>query len=55
MAPEPTASVKTCDECAGVPLTRSVQPGEFVQPGAIALSMADLSQLTITVYVPEDR
>jgi len=39
----------------GVILTRSVEPGEFVQPGAIALSMADLSQLTITVYVPEDR
>ena len=39
----------------GVILTRNVEPGEFVQPGAIALTMADLSNLTITVYIPEDR
>lgn len=38
----------------GVILTRNVEPGEFVQPGATALTMADLSNLTITVYVPED-
>ena len=40
---------------AGVILTRSVEPGEIVQPGAVTISMADLDQLTITVYVPEDR
>jgi multidrug resistance efflux pump len=39
----------------GVILTRNVEPGEFVQPGAVALTMADLTDLTITVYVPEDR
>jgi len=39
----------------GVILTRSVEPGEYVQPGAAALTMGDLRQLTITVYVPEDR
>ena len=39
----------------GVILTRNVEPGEFVQPGATALTMADLNDLTITVYVPEDR
>lgn len=39
----------------GVILTRNVEPGEFVQPGAAAILMADLSQLTITVYIPEDR
>ncbi len=39
----------------GVILTRNVEPGEFVQPGAIALTMADLTDLTITVYVPENR
>ena len=39
----------------GVILTRNVEPGEYVQPGASALSMGDISQLTITVYVPEDR
>jgi len=38
----------------GVILTRNVEPGEFVQPGADALTMADISHLTITVYVPED-
>lgn len=37
----------------GVILTRNVEPGEFVQPGAVALSMADITNLTITVYVPE--
>ncbi|HJS19649.1 MAG TPA: efflux RND transporter periplasmic adaptor subunit [Anaerolineales bacterium] len=39
----------------GVILTRNVEPGEFIQPGAAALAMADLSDMTITVYVPEDR
>jgi HlyD family secretion protein len=39
----------------GVILTRNVEPGEFVQPGAAALTLGDLSQLTITVYVPEDH
>lgn len=39
----------------GVVLSRNVEPGEFVQPGAVALTMADLNELTITVYVPEDR
>ncbi len=39
----------------GVVLTRNVEPGEFVQPGAVALTMADITNLTITVYVPEDR
>ena len=38
----------------GVILTRNVEPGEFVQSGADALTMADISHLTITVYVPED-
>ena len=39
----------------GVVIVRNVEPGEFVQPGATAFSMADLSNITITVYVPEDR
>ena len=39
----------------GVILTRNVEPGEFVQPGAAALTMANLNDLTITVYVPENR
>ena len=36
-------------------LTRNVEPGEFVQPGAVTFAMADLENITITVYVPEDR
>ncbi len=40
---------------SGVILTRNIEPGEFVQPGAVAMTMADLDSLTITVYVPEDR
>jgi len=39
----------------GVVLTRNVEPGEFVQPGATAFAVADLNNITITVYVPEDR
>lgn len=39
----------------GVILTRSIQPGEVLSPGGIALILARLDELTITVYVPEDR
>jgi HlyD family secretion protein len=40
---------------SGVILTRNVEPGEFVQPGSAAVTMANLDDLTITVYIPEDR
>ncbi len=39
----------------GVILTRNIEPGEFIQPGAVALAMANLNELTITVYIPEDQ
>jgi HlyD family secretion protein len=39
----------------GIILTRNVEPGEFVQPGATAFALANLDEITITVYVPEDR
>lgn len=39
----------------GVVLNRSVEPGEFIQPGAAAIELVRLDSLTITVYVPEDR
>ncbi len=39
----------------GVVLTRNIEPGEYVAPGAAALTLGQLSELTITVYVPEDR
>jgi HlyD family secretion protein len=39
----------------GVVLTRNIELGEFVQPGAVAFVLAKLDELTITVYVPEDQ
>ncbi len=40
---------------SGTVLSRNIEPGEFAQPGATLLVLADLSDLKITVYVPEDR
>ncbi len=39
----------------GVVMTRSIEPGEVVQTGAVALTIGELDQLTITVFVAEDR
>lgn len=36
-------------------MTRAVQPGEMLPPGGIALTLAQVDELTITVYIPEDR
>ncbi|MGA2504086.1 MAG: efflux RND transporter periplasmic adaptor subunit [Anaerolineales bacterium] len=38
----------------GVVMTRSVDPGNVVNPGIELLSLARLNDLTITVYIPED-
>jgi multidrug resistance efflux pump len=40
---------------AGTVLARSIEPGEFATPGAALLVLGQLDQLTITVFVPEDR
>jgi HlyD family secretion protein len=40
---------------SGVLLARNIEPGEVVQAGASALTLGDLENLTITVYVPENR
>jgi multidrug resistance efflux pump len=40
---------------SGVVLSKNVQPGEVVQPGAPVMTIGQLDDLTITVYVPEDR
>jgi HlyD family secretion protein len=40
---------------AGTVLSRAVEPGETVVPGAALLELGDLEHLTLTVYVPEDR
>lgn len=39
----------------GVVLARAIEPGEFVGPGAVLLVVGQLTDLTISVYVPEDR
>jgi multidrug resistance efflux pump len=39
----------------GVVLTCTIQPGEVVPAGASAITLGRLDNLTITVYVPEDR
>jgi HlyD family secretion protein len=38
----------------GVVMTRSVDPGNVVNPGTELLSLARLNDLTITVYLPEE-
>jgi HlyD family secretion protein len=38
----------------GVLMVRSVQPGEVVQPGFTVLTLGQLNDLTIKVYIPED-
>jgi HlyD family secretion protein len=40
---------------AGVVMTRNVEPGEAIQPGVTAMTVGQMDQLTITVYIPEDR
>jgi len=39
----------------GIIMTRNIEPGEIVQPGTIAMTIGQLDELTITVYVSEDR
>jgi HlyD family secretion protein len=39
----------------GVVLTRAVEPGEVSLPGGTLLTLGDLSRLSLTVYLPEDR
>jgi multidrug resistance efflux pump len=40
---------------SGLVLSRNVHVGEVALPGATLLSVADLSELTLTVYVPENE
>jgi HlyD family secretion protein len=39
----------------GVVLARSIELGEVVMAGASVLTLGELNQLTITVYIPENR
>jgi HlyD family secretion protein len=36
-------------------LSRNVEPGEVIQAGAAVMTLGQLDQLKITVYIPEDR
>jgi len=38
-----------------VVMSRKVEPGEVVQPGASLMTLGQLTDLSITVYIPEDR
>lgn len=40
---------------AGTVLYRNIQPGEIASPNATLIVLAQLDNLTITVYLPEDR
>jgi HlyD family secretion protein len=40
---------------AGVVITRSVEVGEVLTPGGAAFTIGQLTDLRLTVYVPEDR
>ncbi len=40
---------------AGVIMTRTAEPGELIQPGMTALIIGQLDELTVTVYIPENR
>ncbi len=39
----------------GVVLDRSIEPGEYVTPGASLMTIGDTSNLYMTVYIPEDQ
>jgi HlyD family secretion protein len=39
----------------GVVLTRAIEPGEVAMPGGALVVVGDLSRLSLTVYLPEDR
>ena len=39
---------------AATVMTRSIQPGEVIQPGVSALTLGELDHLRITIYVPEN-
>ncbi|MBT3321594.1 MAG: HlyD family efflux transporter periplasmic adaptor subunit [Anaerolineae bacterium] len=39
----------------GVILTKSMELGETLSPGLVAMTIAPLDELTVTIYIPEDR
>lgn len=49
------AKAEITSPIAGVVLTRAVDPGEVVQAGFSGVTIGELSELRITVYLPEDQ
>ena len=49
------AKVAIISPLDGVILTKSVNLGETLSPGLTAMTIAQLDELTVTVYIPEDR
>jgi multidrug resistance efflux pump len=39
----------------GIVLSRNIEPGEVIQPGASVMTIGEIANLRITVYVPEDQ
>jgi HlyD family secretion protein len=39
----------------GVVMTRNIEPGETIPPGVAALSVGQLDNLTVTVFIPENK
>lgn len=39
----------------GVVMTRNIEPGEIIPPGVAALSIGQLDNLTVTVFIPENK
>jgi HlyD family secretion protein len=54
-AAAPLAKTTLASPSDGVVLLRAVEPGETISPATPLLRVADLSQLTLTVYVPLER
>ncbi len=40
---------------SGIVLKRNIEPGEVVAPGASLMTLGDISNLYLTVYIPENR
>ena len=40
---------------SGVVLALNVEPGELVSAGSVVLTLGQLSEVNLTVYIPEDR
>lgn len=49
------AKLQIYSPISGVILTRTIEPGEILSAGSTALMVGDLTNLTVTVYLPEDR